>query len=271
MDRLNQCFETLTQEGTTGIIPYLTVGYPSVEHTISLVPALIEGGADIIELGVPFSDPLADGPTIQKSSFHALSQGVTLGTCLEVCQQLRSDGVTTPLVLMGYYNPILSYGLERFAVDAQYAGVDGVIVPDLPVEESGPLRATCLRNSIHTIPLLAPTSTDARIARSCDGATGFVYCVSLTGVTGARQQLAPGIPTLVQRVRRHTSLPLAIGFGISQRHHVESLAPWAQAAVVGSALIEVLEKTPWGQMDEAVRDFVAALKGMVPNPKGHAL
>jgi len=267
MDRINQCFEAMTKIGTTGVIPYLTVGYPSVEQTISLVPALIEGGADIIELGVPFSDPLADGPTIQKSSFHALSQGVNLGTCLEVCRQLRSNGVTTPLVLMGYYNPILSYGLEQFAVDAQYAGIDGVIVPDLPFEESGQLQAACRENSIHVIPLLAPTSTDARIAHSCDGATGFVYCVSLTGVTGARQELAPGIPALCQRVRRHTNLPLAIGFGISQRHHVESLAPWAQAAVVGSALIEVLEQTPWWQMGEAVRDFVAALKGITPNLK----
>jgi tryptophan synthase alpha chain len=266
MDRLKQGFDALAKRGTMGVIPYLTVGFPSVKDTLSLVPALVDGGADVIELGVPFSDPLADGPTIQRASFHALAQGVNLGTCLQVCQQLRSAKVTTPLVLMGYYNPILSYGLERFAVDAQGAGVDGVIVPDLPFEEAGPLQTTCRHYGIHLIPLLAPTSTDTRIARSCEKAGGFVYCVSVTGVTGAREELPSGIPTLTQRVRRHTGLPLAVGFGISQRRHVEALAPWAQAAVVGSALIEVVGKTPDGLREAAVKDFVAGLKGMVPTP-----
>jgi len=264
MDRLKQSFEDLASRGAMGIIPYLTVGFPSVKDTLSLVPALVEGGADVIELGVPFSDPLADGPTIQRASFHALAQGVNLGTCLQVCQQLRSNGVTIPLVFMGYYNPILSYGLEQFAVDAHDAGVDGLIVPDLPFEEADPLQSTCREHGIHLIPLLAPTSTDARIAQSCEKAGGFVYCVSLTGVTGARTELPAGIPTFIQRVREHTDLPIALGFGISQRHHVESLAPLTQAAIVGSALIEVIEKTNDGQREEAVKDFVAGLKGMVP-------
>jgi len=264
MDRLKQCFDALATRGTMGVIPYLTVGFPSVEETLSLVPALVDGGADVIELGVPFSDPLADGPTIQRASFHALAQGVNLGTCLQVCRQLRDTGVTTPLVLMGYYNPIFSYGLERFAVDAQDAGVDGVIVPDLPIEEADPLQTTCRQHGIHLIPLLAPTSTNARIARSCEKAGGFVYCVSLTGVTGARAELPPGLPTFIQRVRKHTELPIAIGFGISQRHHVEALAPLAQAAAVGSALIEVVENTPDGQREAAVQDFIAGLKDMVP-------
>ena len=270
MDRLKECFDALATRETTGIIPYLTVGFPSVEETLSLVPALVDGGADVIELGVPFSDPLADGPTIQRSSFHALAQGVNLGTCLQVCRQLRSAGVAIPLVFMGYYNPILSYGLERFAADAQNAGLDGVIVPDLPFEEADPLQTTCHQYGIHPIPLLAPTSTDARIARSCEKASGFVYCVSLTGVTGARAELPPGVPALTQRVRKHTDLPLAIGFGISQRRHVEALAPWAQAAAVGSALIEVVEKTPDGQREVAVRDFIAGLKGIVTTRGRHS-
>ena len=263
MDRLKEGFHALKTEGATGIIPFLTVGFPSVQETLELVPALVEGGADVVELGVPFSDPLAEGPTIQRASFHALAEGVTLATCLQVSRKLRSDGVRVPLVLMGYYNPILSYGLERFAVDAQDAGVDGVIVPDLPWEEAGPLRDECRRKGIHLIPLLAPTSTDARIAQACEGASGFVYCVSLTGVTGVRTELSSGIPALTQRVRRHTDLPLAIGFGISRRQHVEELAPWAEAMVVGSALIEVVEKAPPGERREAVREFVAGLKGMV--------
>ena len=270
MDRLKECFNALAERGATGVIPYLTVGFPSVEETLSLVSALVDGGADVIELGVPFSDPLADGPTIQRSSFHALAQGVNLGTCLQVCQRLRSAGMNTPLVLMGYYNPILSYGLERFAVDAQDAGVDGVIVPDLPFEEADPLQTTCRQHRIHLIPLLAPTSTDARIAQSCDKASGFVYCVSLTGVTGVRAELPTGVPAMIQRVRKHTDLPLAIGFGISQRHHVETLASWAQAAVVGSALIEVMEKAPDWQRQEAVKDFVAELKGMVATHGEHS-
>ena len=144
------------------------------------------------------------------------------------------------------------------------AGLDGLIVPDLPFEEAGPLHKTCRKHGIHLIPLLAPTSTDERIAMACEKAGGFVYCVSLTGVTGAREEQAPGISTFIQRVRKHTDLPLAIGFGISQKHHVEALAPWAQAAVVGSALIEVVENTPDGQREAAVKDFVAGLKGMVP-------
>ena len=235
-----------------------------MEDTRRLVSALVQGGAAVVELGVPFSDPLADGATIQNASMVALENRVNLGTCLEVAAALRSDGVTVPLVFMGYYNPILSYGLERFAIDAQDAGLDGLIVPDLPFEEADALQNTCRQHDIHFIPLLAPTSTDERIARSCEKAAGFVYCVSLTGVTGAREELPPGISTFIQRVRKHTDLPLAIGFGISQRHHVETLAPWAQAAVVGSALIEVVEKTPDGQREKAVKDFVAGLRGMVP-------
>lgn len=264
MGRLKESFDALLAKETMGVIPYLTVGFPSVKDTLSLVPALVDGGADIIELGVPFSDPLADGSTIQRASFHALAQGVNLGTCLQVCRQLRNDGVTTPLVFMGYYNPILSYGLDRFAADAQDACLDGLIVPDLPFEETDALHNTCSQHGIYLIPLLAPTSTDARIAQSCEKAEGFVYCVSLTGVTGAREELPPGIPTFMQRVRKHTDLPLAIGFGISQRHHVEALAPWSQAAVVGSALIELVENTPDEQRVEAVKDFVAGLKGTVP-------
>ena len=174
--------------------------------------------------------------------------------------------MTTPLVLMGYYNPILSYGLERFAADAQDVGVDGVIVPDLPWEETGPLHRECRRQGIHLVPLLAPTSTDARIAQACEEASGFVYCVSLTGVTGVRPELSSGIPALTQRVRKHTDLPLAIGFGISRRQHVEELAPWAEAMVVGSALIEVVEK--------ALAQFLPQAKqapGNNPNARGVAL
>ena len=264
MDRIRDSFNGLASRGEMGVIPYLTVGFPTVEDTMSLVPALADGGADVIELGVPFSDPIADGPTIQRSSFHALSQGVTPANCLDVCGRLRGQGVTVPLVLMGYYNSVLSYGLERFAGDAAQAGVDGAIVVDLPFEEAAPLRDAFDRRGLHLVPLLAPTSTDARIAQTCEGAGGFVYCVSLTGVTGARDELPPGIPDMARRVRSHTELPLAFGFGVSQRRHVESLAECAQAAAVGSALVQLVEDAPPDRRAEQAMEFVAGLKGAVP-------
>ena len=260
MDRLKESFREIRKRGTPGVIPFLTAGFPTIEETIPLLSALVDGGADAIELGVPFSDPLADGPTIQRASFHALKQGVNLGTCITMCRQLRNREANVPLVFMGYYNPILSYGLERFARDAGDAGLDGVIVPDLPYEEADTLQTICGRKGIHLIPLLAPTSTDERIAKTCEKADAFVYCVSVTGVTGARQELPSGIPALTQRVRKHTNLPIAIGFGISQSRHVQALAPWADAAVVGSALIDLVERTPSGEREKAVREFVAGLK-----------
>ena len=261
MDRLQKSFKAMATSGVMGIIPYLTVGFPSVKDTLKLATALANGGADVIELGIPFSDPLADGPTIQRTSFHALAQGVNLGTCIQVCHELRDTGVTIPLVFMGYYNPILNYGLDKFAAEAHNAGLDGVIVPDLPFEEADPLQTACNRYGIHLIPLIAPTSTDSRIAQSCAKAKGFVYCVSLTGVTGARNELPDDIDTFIERVKRQTDLPLAIGFGISQRHQVEALKPLAHAAVVGSALIEVVEKTADENREDAVKDFIAQLKG----------
>ena len=263
MDRIKDRFDGLAARGEMGLIPYLTVGFPTVEDTLSLVPALVEGGADVIELGVPFSDPIADGPTIQRSSFHALTQGVTLTTCLDVCSTLRDAGVTIPFVLMGYCNTILSYGLERFAGDAARAGVDGAIMVDLPFEEAGPLRDAFYPLGLHIIPLLAPTSTDARIEMNCAGAGGFVYCVSVTGVTGARDELPPGIPDMARRVRSHTDLPIAVGFGVSQRRHVEALSSCAQAAVVGSALVDLVERTPSERRSEEAMEFVAGLKGAV--------
>ena len=251
--------------GQTALIPYLTVGFPRREDTRALVPALVEGGACVIELGVPFSDPLADGPTIQEASMVALENGVTLGTCLETVADLRGDGVTVPLVLMGYYNPFLAYGLVRLVEDAARAGLDGFIVVDLPAEEAGPLQQACRGWGLDLICLLAPTSTDQRIAQGCENAQGFIYCVSLTGVTGARDQLPPGFPDLVARIRRHTELPIAVGFGISRPEHVQAVGQHAHAAVVGSALIAAVRRAPAGEEARVARDFVASL-GETPTP-----
>ena len=260
-ERIDRAFERIRRRGQTGVIPFLTAGFPTVDVTRQLVPALEEAGADLVELGVPFSDPLADGPTIQKASFHALRQGVTLGGCIALCRELREQGVRVPLVLMGYYNPLLSFGIARFASEATDAGIDGVIVADLPPEEAQPLKEACAQQGMDLIVLLAPTSTDQRIARACTTASGFIYCVSLAGVTGARDQLPPGMFQLVRRIRAHTDLPLAVGFGVSRREHVEAIGQHAQAAIVGSALLDVIDSSPQNLVVDRVRRFLAQLTG----------
>jgi tryptophan synthase alpha chain len=252
----------LRAEGRLGLIAYLTVGYPDLESTLRLVPALAAGGAAMVELGVPFSDPLADGATIQRASHHALAQGVTVGVCLDVVSRLRRGGLTIPLVLMGYYNPILAYGVEEFVRDAADAGADGLIVVDLPPEEALPVQSACAGRGMNLIYLLAPTSSDERIALVAGRASGFVYCVSLAGVTGARRDLSPGLGEFLARVRRHTSLPLAVGFGISQVEHVQAVARLgAQAAVIGSAIIDLIDRTPPGERAEKVRAYLGLLSG----------
>ena len=265
--RLQETFNRLAGSGKIGIIPFITVGYPDVETTLEMVPALAESGADVIELGVPFSDPLADGATNQKASLHALQQGVTLKRCLEVCRTLRENGLTTPLVFMGYYNQLLAMGLDAFADEGQKAGLDGVIVVDLPPEESEPLTKVCSPRGIDVISLLAPTSTDERIAAACATAGGFIYCVSLAGVTGARGQLSDAGRQLVRRVRLHTKLPLAVGFGLSKREHIEEVGTYADAAIVGSALVNVIESAPPGEAAASAGRFLQELQG-VSQPVG---
>ena len=262
-DRFSAAFADAAAERRTGLILYITAGYPSLAATRELAPALVDAGADAIELGVPFSDPLADGATIQAAGFHALKQGVTLAACLRLVADLRPHLPRTPLALMGYYNPVLRYGLAEFAQAGAQAGLDGIIVPDLPPEESGPLAAECAPRGIAIIPLVAPTSTDARVEKACKNAAGFIYCVSVAGVTGARDAVAPGVFDLLERVRRYTSLPRAVGFGISRRQHVDAIGHRAEAVVVGSALVRVIQEAPEGKMVEQARRFVAGLTGRV--------
>jgi len=267
-DRIKEKFAALKREGRGGLIVFLTAGFPDRQATLELVPALVAAGADAVELGIPFSDPLAEGPTIQESTFRALQQGITLEDCLEMARVLRPQVPDTPLVLMGYYNPIYQFGLERFAQNCQEAGVDGVIVVDLPQEETGPLAAQCAARGIHIIPLLAPTSTDASIKAAVHTGGGFVYCISLIGVTGARDQVSNRGFELLERVRVHTSLPLAVGFGISTRQHVEQVWRQAQAAVVGSALVRLMLESPRGQLADRASRFVAQLAGRNPPKQG---
>ncbi len=259
-NRIDRRFRELRGSGQKALVPFVTIGFPDVETSLALADAILQAGADMLELGIPFSDPLADGPTIQRTSYQALKQGVNLRTCLDVLRRLRARRSDAPLVFMGYFNPFLRYGLERFVAEAASAGLDGTIVPDLPPEESGPFQRLCQQHGIYLIPLLAPTSTDYRIAMACKEARGFIYCVSLTGVTGARQQLATGLSDLVSRIRRHTSLPVLVGIGISRPEHVRAASAFADGAVVGSALLDAVDRAPREQAVDTAREFVKALK-----------
>jgi tryptophan synthase alpha chain len=246
--------------GVTALAPFTTIGFPDVDTSAAIAAALLESGSDLLELGVPFSDPLAEGPTIQKTSLHALGQGVNVRICLDVVRRLRAQGIDAPLLLMGYFNPFLRYGQEEFVRDAAGAGVDGLIVPDLPSEEAGPFRRLCRGHRLYLIPLLAPTSTDQRIAQACKQAEGFIYCVSLTGVTGARAELRGGVAELVGRIRRHTDLPVLVGFGVSTSQHVQEIGRFADGVIVGSALMDAIDRAPKGKAVQTAADFVKALK-----------
>ena len=260
VNRIDTKLQSLKRAEQTALAPFLTVGFPDIETSELLAEAILESGADMLELGIPFSDPLAEGPTVQKSSFQALKNGVTVRVSLEVLRRLRGKGVNAPLIFMGYFNPFLRYGVEAFIRDASDAGLDGLIVADQPAEEAGPFNEICRRHGIYLIPLLAPTSPDERIAQACKQADGFIYCVSLTGVTGARRALGSGLPELVGRIRRHTDLPILIGFGVSTREHMESISQFADGALVGSALLDAIDKSPSEHVLQTARDFVRGLK-----------
>jgi tryptophan synthase alpha chain len=239
--RISKRFAELREAGELGIVAYITAGDPSLDATVRFVLALAKGGADVIELGVPFSDPLADGPTIQRASERALRAGATLAGVLETVRHIRQSS-EVPLVLFGYYNPFLQMGLERFAAAASASGADGVLVTDLTPEESGEYRRILEEHHLDTIFLGAPTSTDERLAKIAAVSSGFLYLISRTGVTGAKDALPDDLPALVRRARGVTQLPIAVGFGISLPGHVSVLGGIADAAVVGSALVSEIER-----------------------------
>ncbi len=261
MSRIQETFARLKAEERTGFVAFVTAGYPDIDATPGLVKALVDGGADIIELGVPFSDPLADGPKVQESTFRALQNGTTPETCIDAVRKLRAEGVTVPLVFMGYYNPVLAYGIERFAKDAADAGADGIIPVDLPPEESGPLHEAFTKHGLDVVYLLAPTSTEERIAAVAQKASGFVYCVSLTGVTGMRDELPAELEAFIERVRKQISLPLAVGFGISQRKHFEAVGRIADAVVIGSAIIDVIAKSEPSEREARLKEYAEVVTG----------
>lgn len=263
MSRIRDAFSRAAAEGRTAVMPYVTAGDPHLAVTAALLPVLAAAGADIVELGVPYSDPLADGPTNQRAAERALAAGTTVAGVLRTVAQARQKGVAIPIALLVYYNCIYRHGEAEFVQAAASAGVDGLIVPDLPPEEASGLRTAAAAAGVDLVPLAAPTSPDHRLELIGQVATGFIYCVSVTGVTGARTELPQELPGFLSRVRRATGgrIPIAVGFGISSPEHVREAGRWADGVIVGSALVERLERaaTP-GAGIEAVAALVRAMR-----------
>lgn len=262
-ERIARAFAAAHADGRVALIPYVMSGYPDLSTSEEVAVALCEAGADILELGVPFSDPLADGATIQYAAQRALENGMTLAGALALAARIASR-VSTPLVLMGYYNPIFSFGVERFIEQAKQSGVAGLIIPDLPPEEADELQRAASERGIELIFLVTPTSPQARIEQvaraSARTGHGFIYCVSLSGVTGARAELPPQLADFLVRVRSATDLPLAVGFGVSRGQHVAEIGRHADGAVVASALLNAVDAAPADQRPQAAVAFLRNLQ-----------
>ena len=256
MSRVAAVFEGLRARRRPAFMPFVVAGDPDLHTTARVVETLVDAGADLVELGVPFSDPVADGPTNQRAYQRALAGGTQLSRVLELVAGLRPR-IAVPVVLLSYYNPILQFGHERFASEAVRAGVDGVVIPDLPPDEADALIAAARPAGLDTIFLVSPTSTDARIRLAAQRSTGFIYCVSLTGVTGVRDRLSGDAAQLIRRIRAHTALPVCVGFGVSTPEQAQQVGALADGVIVGSAIVALLERS-----DGAVRirDLAAALR-----------
>lgn len=259
MSRIRETFNALKERGEKGLITYLMGGDPDLEQTGRLILAMVQAGADLVEVGIPFSDPLADGPVIQTAANRALAAGTTVDGILEMVGEVCKQ-VNVPLVLMTYYNLVLQYGLDAFCRRAAEKGAAGLIVPDLPHEEIGPLKQHADFYGLDLVPLVAPTSTPDRVAAICAQARGFIYCVSVTGVTGVRETIETDLQALSDLVRRHTDLPVAIGFGVSGPETAARVAPFCDAVVVGSAIVRLIAEGACGEVGRLTASLKAALR-----------
>jgi tryptophan synthase alpha chain len=255
--RILRAFKQAQRTKSAAVMPYFTLGYPDLDRSLSIIKA-IALHSDLLELGVPFSDPIADGPTIQRSTQVALEQGANTTWCLHGVRELRKAGVDTPILLMGYYNPILAYGESKFIRDAADAGIDGLIVPDLPPEESGQLRKSAEEWGLVNVNFLAPTSNRRRTKQVAAAAKGFIYLVSVTGVTGARSRLSEDLAEIVERIRAQSNLPVAVGFGISTPEQAAEVGQYADGIIVGSALIDAVDRS--SDKPAAAASFVRSLE-----------
>ena len=270
--RLASTFARLRAEGRPGLVTYTTAGDPDLARSAEILLAIDRAGADVLEVGVPFSDPLADGPVIQRATERALAAGGSLRAALTLIDRIRAR-VSVPIVIFSYVNPLLRLGIEEFARRAAAAGVDGVLALDLPIEEAGDFRASIVKAGLDAIFLLSPTTTDARLRKAAELGSGFLYGISRLGVTGARAEVASGAEAMVRRIRAHTTLPIALGFGISRPEHVAEVGRYADAAVVGSALVSVIAESSGGpdliaRVEEYVRSLRSACQPAVKAPTG---
>ncbi len=268
MSRIESTFARLQTEGRTALIPYLCAGDPIPEATVEVMLAMAEAGADIIELGVPFSDPMADGPVIQKASERALAKGIGMPQVLDFVRGFRARNATTPMVLMGYANPIERYGIPRFIADAQAAGVDGVLVVDYPPEEAEAFAAALKAERMDPIFLLAPTSTEQRMQEVGRIASGYVYYVSLKGVTGAGHLDTDAVAAALPRIRQHVKIPLGVGFGIRDAATAKAVARNADAVVIGSALVQLMEQQTRDTLAPAAAAFIAGIRAALDEGRG---
>ncbi|MBP1999551.1 tryptophan synthase alpha chain [Paenibacillus shirakamiensis] len=267
MNLIDIKFKELRENNATGLIPFITVGDPDLDTTLDLIIAMEQAGADILELGVPYSDPLADGPVIQRASERALAGSITIQSCIQIASKARQRGVKMPFVLFTYYNPVLQTGIESFFTQLKENGISGVIIPDLPIEESSEVLKLADASNIYLIPLVAPTSNE-RITRILANARGFIYCVSSLGVTGERASFHQGVEQFILDVKSQTELPVAVGFGISSREQVQHFSGICDGVVVGSAIVRKIEDSiPYLQNEVnraegllQIREFVAQLK-----------
>jgi tryptophan synthase alpha chain len=244
-----------------GLVIYLTAGDPDLPTTRDMAIAAIDAGADVIELGVPFSDPLADGPVIQRASERAVAKGTRLSDVLGICKEIRAARPKAGIIIFSYLNPVVRFGMEAFAKAAKEAGADGVLLTDMIVEEAGEYLRVMRENDLAPVFLAAPTSPDERLKAIAENSRGFVYAISRVGITGTQTELAGDAEQLVTRLRKFTKLPIALGFGVSNAEHVRAVAKFADAAVVGSAIVALIEKTPQAEAAQAVGKFVCSLKG----------
>lgn len=263
MSRIEQTFSQCKEKGRKALITFITGGDPDYDTSLSVLKSLPAAGADIIELGMPFTDPGADGPAIQLANQRALKSGATMLKTLDMVREFRAENQTTPIVLMGYFNPLMAYGLERFTKDAQNAGVDGLIIVDLPPEEDQELRGFCHQNGIDLIRLITPTSDAQRLPKLLEGVSGFLYYVSITGVTGTAKPDLNALKPHIEAIRAQTNLPIAIGFGIKTPEDAAHMAQISDAVVVGSAIVQAIEKAENGKAAADVSTRVAALSAVL--------
>ena len=261
-NRIDKKFNQLKNEKRDGFIPFIVAGDPNLATTKDLIFLLAESGASVIELGVPFSDPVADGETIQASAERALRNGIGVKDVLETVAEVRIAGCETPIILFSYFNPILQFGLEKFAVEAKQSGADGILITDLIAEEAEDFRQILAEKDLALIMLAAPTSSDERLKRICDKASGFVYAVSRAGVTGARSDLSSDAETLVERLRKYTDLPIAVGFGISTAVQMKEVCRYADAAVIGSAIVKEIERSR--EPSDVIENVSVFLESLLP-------